>query len=682
MRSVQRDFSTSGLRQMLVWLVALKCAGLVLLFEPSSLSAFDLPKSVFSRATEWLLVGVIGLSLLTFGLRIVPRTRLHIAIGVLLAANVAATMFAANTFIATYGDAERYQGLAFVVDMAILYAAVAIGYRRAADWTFLGTLGALTSVLVMAYAAAQRLGVDPIPWVLRSSDRPFASLGHPDMLGHLLSIGFGISLGVGAFALGRIRNLVRIAAVALVVSFAAVAGIVATRSSLLGFSAAAAVGAVLYLQPRPPLAWLRRLILGGVAVAVVAGLLALSPIAERTRATTLVGLGVEQRLSIYRTAVAAFEQRPVFGYGPDSFSIAHPANRDDKDALIQRRVSQSSAHSWVLHALATTGAVGLASLGVVIVAAGWILWRRLREREWLAAPLLMGLAAYWADGLVTVGAVGVDWFPWVAFGGAAALSGEHTDPMPALRRIPRLATVAIGTIATVGALSGLIALSAGEEAWQARLLVLRGSVAAVEHAERAVTLDPGRAEYWNWLGQAREIANDLHAASDAYAEATRRQPYNAKFWGSLAKSLSRQALAADTSRGGGPAAIAAARRGVDEDPNNPEASAVLADMAARFGQGDVAVGAAATAVVLYPIDAAYDRLLLRSSRAASDLRAAAAQVARALAVKDSALVRVAAGELALRLGDNAAARGHATRAAQLAPNDPDVRALVTRLARI
>jgi cytochrome c-type biogenesis protein CcmH/NrfG len=289
------------------------------------------------------------------------------------------------------------------------------------------------------------------------------------------------------------------------------------------------------------------------------------------------------------------------------------------------------------------------------------------------------MAAYWADGLVAVGTVGVDWFPWVAFGAAASISNVREADTTAVRRIPLFVQAAVTIAAIVAALSGLIALSANEEAWQARLLWLRRSTASIEHAARATALDPGRAELWDWLGRTHELAGDWRAASAAYEEATQRRPYSSTFWADLARARARQALERDPSSGGGQAAIAAAERGVRADPNDPDPNAVLADVASQFGQGDLALSAAVTAVRLYPIDAAYDVLVLRSARRASDLRSAAAILDQALVAKDSALIRVAAGEIALRLGDGATARIHATRASQLAPNDAEVRNLLRQV---
>jgi tetratricopeptide (TPR) repeat protein len=231
------------------------------------------------------------------------------------------------------------------------------------------------------------------------------------------------------------------------------------------------------------------------------------------------------------------------------------------------------------------------------------------------------------------------------------------------------------------AASTLLALTAGEEAWQARLLALRQSELATEHALRAVALDPGRGEYWYWLGQSEEVVSDWRSAGDAYAQAAARQTYNSAFWISLGRARARQALVGDASSGGQGSAITALRRAIEADPYDPDAHAALAGVATQFSDGDSAVPAAVRAVELYPPDGAYDRIVLGAARAASDPRAAAAHIDRALLVKDSPPLRVAAGELALRLGDLPTARAHATRASQLSPDDADVRALLAKLPK-
>src|SRR5687767_7778274 len=135
-------FDRSWLRAALVWVVALKCAGLVLLFDPVSISAFDLPKALFSHATGWLLAVLISLTLIRFGVAVLPRTRIHLAVGAVLLGAVAATIFAENRYVALYGEHERYSGLTSVVEMAILYLAVAVAVRHPRDWAGLAIVGA------------------------------------------------------------------------------------------------------------------------------------------------------------------------------------------------------------------------------------------------------------------------------------------------------------------------------------------------------------------------------------------------------------------------------------------------------------------------------------------------------------------------------------------------------------
>jgi O-antigen ligase/cytochrome c-type biogenesis protein CcmH/NrfG len=667
------SFDRSWLRGALVWVVALKCAGMVLVFDPVSISAFDLPKAVFSRATEWLLAALILLILVRFGIGVVPRTRIHLTVGLLVLTSVAATIFAENRFVALYGEHERYLGLTSVLDMAVLYVAVALGFHRTRDWAVLLIVGAATALVVLGYAIAQLGGLDPIPWVDNPESRPFATLGNPDVLGRFASVVFGISLGVGAFAAGRSSRWIRPIAIAFVIGSAILAGIVATRSSLLGFGAAGIAGAVIYLLRAPTNRLGIRALLAAGTGAVVLGLLLISPLATRAQATLDADLGLEGRLAIYRTAVSAFGSRPILGYGPDGLGVAYPANRDERDAQILRRGPQSSAHSWVLQALATTGALGLTALVLAIGATGWTLWRTgLRRSPWVAGPLLLAFAAYWADALVGPGAVGVDWFPWLTFGAAAAVAGKRAEVLPELRRLPMIVSLLVIVAAIAMAFTGLFALAAGEEAGRARVIWLRKSSASVERAEAAVRLDPGRADYWNWLGLTLDLGGEWRRSGDAYAEAARRAPHDSTFWANLARSRARQAIAQDQSRGGVTAAIEAAQRGVQVDPNDPEANFVLGELASLFGRPDMAIGPAVKAVVLYPPDNRYDPIVLRAARGARDVRSAASELDRALKAKDSLLLRVAAAELALRLGDKATARAHAVQAARFAPTNADV----------
>jgi O-antigen ligase/tetratricopeptide (TPR) repeat protein len=673
-----RSFQSSRSRKAIVWLVALKCAALLVVIDPASLSAFDLPKSTISRGLAYVLVALLLIATVRYGTRIWPTAGALVPVASFVGVAAAATISSPEPSLALFGDYERFEGLSFLLDMTTLSAAVAVGFRAATDWARLGAALAGASLLVLFYAVIQRFGLDPMRWTLQPMDRPFSTLGHPDMLGHFLAVGFGVSLGVALFPHPRVVGLLRRTGTAFVLAFAAVAGIVATRGSIVGFGAALAAVTITVAYRRPR-ASVRRVLAALLVLVVAAGLLAASPLADRARATVEDRLDLATRVAVYQSALGAIEQRPWLGYGPDTFSAAYPRGRDPSSTVILQRQPLSSAHSWVLQTLVSFGVVGLtALLALLVLTSRILLTTGMTTNPWLSAPLLVGFAAYWGAGFFGVQSVGVDWFPWVAFGAAATMSPAPIE-LPEIRRFR--GGILLILISLGAAASTLLALTAGEEAWQSRLLALRQSELAAEHALRAVALDPGRGEYWYWLGQSEEVASDWKSAGDAYAQAAARQTYNSVFWISLGRARARQALAGDASSGGQGSAITALRRAIEADPYDPDAHAALADVATQFGDGDTAVPAAVRAVELYPPDNAYDRLVLKAARAASDPRAGAAHVDRALLVKDSPPLRVAAGELALRLGDMPTARAHATRASQLAPNDGDVRALLAKLPK-
>ncbi|MDQ2953122.1 MAG: hypothetical protein M3R54_12765, partial [Chloroflexota bacterium] len=94
----QVPFSRSTLQQLLVSLVAIKVAGLVLIFDAVGLQSFDLPKSLFGRAMEWLIAGALLIAVLRYGRSIVPRTPVHFAVVGILAVTALSALVAENSY--------------------------------------------------------------------------------------------------------------------------------------------------------------------------------------------------------------------------------------------------------------------------------------------------------------------------------------------------------------------------------------------------------------------------------------------------------------------------------------------------------------------------------------------------------------------------------------------------------
>ena len=572
-------------RTALVWLIAFKVLILVLFFDPSGSVPFDLPKSLASRAIEWVTAGLVLGVLLAHGRGAVPRTRLHAAVAGVALVSAVAALFAAVPYVAVFGEQDRYLGLTFLLDMVVLYVAVALAVRTDRD------IGILLGAIVVAgivdggYAVMQTLGLDPFAWADDARGRPFATFGNPDQFGHFISVLFGVLLGAAVGAIGRGRRAVAAAGALATIGLAA---IVATRGTLVGI-AAALVGVVAVRRPTP------RAALAGLALAIaLAAALLVTPLGQRAVATVQSGV-LPDRIPLYAIAAQAMLARPLLGYGPDNFRAAFVGNRTADSLAILGAGPQTSAHDWILDTVAMTGVLGLVAV-VILIGLGTIeLVRLARARPAIGMALLGGWSAYWANGLVDVGSVAVGWFPWLALGVAAARCGSRDDA--AARPVARWVAVAVAIVVAIGIFTGARAFVANEETWaSAQANHFGDSAAAVVLADRAAARDGGRADYWNRLGLALESQGRWSEAAAAYRTAASRQPYEPVYWANVARALARGAPtgAVDSQDD----AIAAARQAIAVDPNTPFGHLVLAEIATSFGRCDLARSEAAHAASL------------------------------------------------------------------------------------
>jgi hypothetical protein len=582
---VGATFERARSRRGLLWLAAAKIVVLVLVFDPGGNVAFDLPKSLASRVIEWATGALLITALLAHGRGIVPRTRLHAAVAGLAAVSAVAAIFAAEPYVAIFGEQDRYLGLTFLADMLILYLAIAVAVRTHRDVAVL--LGAVAAAGGVAggYALVQALGADPFAWAVDPRGRPFATFGNPDQFGHFISVLFGVTFGA---AIGATRRGRRAIAAAGALAALGIAAIVATRGTLVGVGGALASVVTI----RPPTR--RGALAGAAATIAIAGVLLATPLGQRAVATVQGG-ALSDRITLYGIAARATLARPLLGFGPDNFRAAFVEHRTVDSLAILSAGPQTSAHDWLLDASTTTGLIGLAAL-LILVGLGTVELAGLaRARPEVGLPLLVGWSAYWANGLVDVGSVAVGWFPWLALGVAAALRGTRRET--AARRVPRWLGPTIAIVALAGMATGARAFVANEEAWASAEASHFGEAqAAVTLADRAAARDGGRADNWNRLGLALESQGRWSDAAVAYRAAASRERHEPVYWANLARALARVALAGET--GVQNDAIAAAREATVVDPNAPLGHLTLAEIATLFGRCELARSEAARAAAL------------------------------------------------------------------------------------
>ena len=660
-------------------LIAVKIAGLIVIFDPSSARAFDGTKAAFSLAITWVLLAVIGLALAQFGLGIISRTRMHYLVSLFVAANAVAAVFAQDRYIALVGT-QRHLGLMFVLDMAVLYASVAAAYRSVKDWVLLSAAVGSAGLVAIIYGLVQYAGLDPISWAEFTRQRPPSTFGNADKFGHFLGATFVAALALVGVLTGREARRARVLAAIYGSAALGATAVIATRGTLLGIGAAVPALGVLLLRLNRGRFGLRMvigasgLLLGAVLLTGV--VLLLTPLGERIRGG-FTDIASQQRFYIADAAIRAFGDRPLVGHGPDNFGAIYPRYRPP-DSAAAGLINQDSAHSWLLQSLATIGLFGTASLAAVAVTSFVVLWRGLGVSPRVAAPLLVGAVAYWSSGLVGIGSPSVDWMPWVAAGGAATFSRRAAAP--SLRRVTPLIQVAAAAAAVFFIVSAVPALQASRELNIARAAQQANRAdRAIAAAERAVALDSGRAEHWHALGLARLDRGMFATAADAFRAATDRAPYVSTYWSNRALALANLARAGDNSLGGREAALIAARRGTEVDPYSPAPYYVLALVANGLGDHGAALEASAVAIRLNKNEAGYDAAAADAAVRLQDAKAARSALEGLIQVKDSVTLRVALARLSLKLNDAEAGRAHLRRALEIDPQNASARELLGQL---
>jgi len=668
------DFTGSFTQQALVWLVALKLLGVIVIFSTVVQFGFDLPKSSWSRALEWPIAAALIVAFVRHGTAIVPRGRLHLLVAALVAANAAATVFAPETYVALFGLPNRYLGLTYVADVAVLYLALAVALRRASDWLIVTAAVLIGAGASLAYASAQYLGLDPVPWGLDPRERPFGTFGNPDMFGHFFAV---VAAGAAAAAIVTERRTRVVAAVVAVAALAMVL-VSGTRGALVADAGALFVLGALWVRAHG-LRLSARLVVGVAGAVMVAALGALaSPPGQR-----LLSARVSDRFLLYETTLRVFGARPLLGWGPDGLGVVWPQFRGPNDETVwpQNFLAIDQAHNWLLQTAATTGAIGFLALAATIAAVSWSLWRSGFER-WrpASAALLASYITYWLGALTSVESVSISWIPWAVAGASVALTGTRVQAAaPALRRVPLAADAVMIAGALLVSLTGLNAYRANGEIWYALSAYPAGRAdELVARSSAALALDPGRADYWNYRGLGREQKQQLGPAAADFVEATTRAPYQVNYFINLARARTAQALAAgDTSGSGAAAALEAARRATAVEPNLSTPHRAYAETALAFGRYDLAVQEALRALRLWELDPRTDVVLAAAATKLADKGAAERVLLEAVALKDTAPLWAGLAQVRLDLGDIAGARAAASHALLLDATNADAKRLLT-----
>ena len=638
-------------RELALVLVCVEIAIFVLAFDPSILNVFDLTKASFTHELAWALLGTLIVVALGDGVRI-PTSAMFLAFYAVIATQVVTTITAENQYVAVYGEVGRYLGLTTHAVLALIAVAIAVSldYPHRLGW-LAWTIGGVAAVAGV-YAIQQALGRDPVQWVdLNPQARPFSTFGNPDFYGQFLAAIFIGCVALLAFARQRLWAVSLVALLA--VSSLALMLVVATRGSFVGIAAGAAAVAPLWLRR----AGLSRRVLarfalasGVAAVAVVVTLVA-TPLGSRLLDIAR-GVGLRDRVLLYQAGFQMFLDHPFLGVGFENFAVAYPRYQQAEwFALLGMNTTNTSAHNWVLHVAATTGALGLLANLALLAAFAIHAWRRARDADSTGVIVAFGaIAAFYGSGLVLPGAQSIQWIPWVCVGVALAseLRSARVLPVSPRLRLPAvlgvLIVVGLGSVA-FGQLGSIQANRAAKSSEGA--LASANAARAVEMARSATTLDPGRGVYWNDLGRALELVPDLTGARLAYRQATTRSPYTAAFWWNLGRM---ELEFAKQEPGARDAAYEAMGRAIATGPENPDTFDRFARMQLSLGDYTGAIESEQKAISFFPTIPDYYTVASEAARQLRDTDRAIDFLRRGIAATDANDLRVALARQLIEAG--------------------------------
>lgn len=338
-----------------------------LIVLPSSyIFPFIVPKILWFRSLVALMVGAYVLLLIINWQEYKPKlTALNLALlGFLLS-------FAISTFAGTdwyhsfWDNHERMLGLFTIFHYVAFYFVSTAVFKNWNDWKWVLRIFLLAGSIVMFVGVLQK--GDPTLLLNQGSDRVASTLGNSIYVG-----GYGLFLMFVSYLLAiKEKNSVWRWAEILFGALAFFGMFFSgTRGSLLGFVAGAAVAVVGYMivlkeYPRTRLALS---VLAGVGLLTIVLLYSFRgtdfvkniPAVGRTVNTSLSDVTGSARWIAWEIAVESWEDRPVFGWGPNNYFYAFNAHYNPRSLDFGYGETWfDNAHNIIVNTLAVQGAVGL-----------------------------------------------------------------------------------------------------------------------------------------------------------------------------------------------------------------------------------------------------------------------------------------------------------------------------------
>ncbi|MFA5820510.1 MAG: O-antigen ligase family protein [Candidatus Gracilibacteria bacterium] len=490
----------------LIWLSAL-------IFNPFGANIFELPKLVFLSV-------FLSLAILVFAFRYFSNQKLTIKsnkwlwilLGLWLASLASSTILSVAPELSFFGSYERLQGLY----SQLIYVGLFLFIFNCLDdkkdqKVFLNSL-LLISVIISIYAILQKVGLDFFDaGITRSSGlfgRSFATLGQPDFLGQFLLFPIWLSLG---FAFTEKKKAIYVVSIILLIL-----ALIFTRNraSMLGLL----LGAIFFVFYFLPLKKSARFLLAlALVVAFSAFIFFIAPELR----------SLLSRFYIWQGAFALFPSHPLFGFGPETFSIvfqkvANPAlfSLENFNQIADR------AHNEYLDILLNQGLFGLSIYLTTIISTLSLLLKK-KSSPYLVAALISILISIFFSFSLTV--------HWLILFTIIALALNQNVKFHLLKIKRKISTTIIILMISILAIANIFFVS---RAFVADMyldsgmttLLKESDKSAIATIEYAAKLHPFQGEIYLRLGQAYLALSEFQLAEENLSRYGKFTNYDFKYY--------------------------------------------------------------------------------------------------------------------------------------------------------
>lgn len=509
--------------RLIFYVIATLVFVLPLAFTPSTYISFEPVKLAVLRILSVLLIAAIILKRASGEPMRIEHSRLTLPIVFLSLLLIISTAFSLNLHTSLWGELYRYEGLVTSLNYFFLFY-VGLNFLRSEERVkALLKIWLLAATLVGAYGLLQHFGIDFLPWDTASMDvsRSFSTFGNAVFLGAYLVLTIPLALAL-AFSMrsssARERSLTWL--LPLLVSLFLVIVLVFTysRGAVVSFLVAVvATAAVLYFSDKRNLrAYATLALVLFLAAALALGLSSYiegkSPLASLRIGT---GGSIDTRILLWQASIEAIRERPLLGYGPDSFKLVFPSFRPQRWFSAVREVATpDKAHNEPLQTAVGGGLFGLmAYLWVMITYFArnvkMVITSKVIRQRVLFAGFFAATLAYFLQLQSGFSIISVSPLFWLTLGFAESLGiSERVETLKISPHRPKRVFLWAGYMAAVILVGSSVLMSL--RPLMAEVLIRRAYVSrnaglwseTARHLEKAVALNSREDTYYLRLGEA------------------------------------------------------------------------------------------------------------------------------------------------------------------------------------